>query len=153
MSRKYRHSGYMDTDQRDDRGGTERRKPPPRTKPLTPEDRAHLKGVRHATQREVNEVVRCPTCGANVQAVGAIIEETHCPQCSQALHCCRACRQFDSAARWECRAEIEERVADKMKLNACNLYSARLVLDATGKRVNAPSPNDPKSRFDNLFKR
>jgi len=152
MSRKYRHNGYMDSDRRDDRD-PERRKPPPRTKPLTPEDRAQLRGVRHATQREANEVVRCPTCGANVQAVGAIAQETHCPQCSQPLHCCRACRHFDSAARWECRADIKERVGDKLKLNTCDLYSARLVLDATGKRVNAPSPDDPKARFDSLFKR
>ena len=49
MSRKYRHQGYMDTDRRDDRNGGERRKPPPRTKPLTPEEKAQLRGVRHAT--------------------------------------------------------------------------------------------------------
>ena len=153
MSRKYQHQGYMNSDRRDDRDGGERRKPPPRTRPLTPEERAHRHGLRRATQREVNEVVRCPTCGCNVQAAGAIGMETNCPQCSQVLHCCRACRQFDSAARWECRAEITERVGDKLKLNSCSLFVPRLVLDATGKRVSAPDRNDPKSRFDSLFKR
>lgn len=151
MSRKYRQQGYMESDRRDDRGG-ERRKPPPRKKPLTPEERAQRHGTRRATQREVNEVVRCPTCGSNVQAVGAIIPETICPKCKQPLHCCRACRNFDSAARWECRADIKERIGDKLKLNQCELYVPRLVLDATGKRVNAPAPNDPKARFDSLFK-
>jgi hypothetical protein len=150
MSRKYRQQGYQDSDRRDDK--EPRKAPPPRKKPLTPEEKARVRGTRHATQREANEVVRCPTCGTNVQALGAIVPETNCPQCHKPLHCCRACRQFDSSARWECRAEITERIGDKLERNRCNHFSPRLVLDATGKRVKAPAPNDPKSRFDSLFK-
>lgn len=150
MSRKYRQRGYMDSD-REDRA---QRKPPPAKKgPLSPEDRARMRGLRHATQREANEVVRCPTCGSNVQTIGAIGPETRCPSCRSALHCCRACRNFDSAARWECRADIPARVPDKLAANTCELYVPRLVLDATGKRVTARASNDPKSRFEDLFKR
>jgi hypothetical protein len=136
-----------------DRDDRDRRKTPPPKKPLTPEERAQLRGLRHATQREANEVVRCPTCGTNVQAMGAIAPDTFCPRCNAALHCCRACRQFDSAARWECRAQITERIPDKLKANLCALYAPRLVLDATGKRAEARATNDPKARFENLFKR
>ncbi len=149
MTRKYRQRGYME-DYRDDR---QRRKPPPSKRPLTPEEKARLRGLRHATEREAHEVVRCPNCGTNVQAFGAITPETTCPKCGAALHCCRACLHFDSSARWECRAEIAEHVPDKLKANACPLYEPRLVLDATGKRLQAKTADDPRARFEQLFKR
>jgi hypothetical protein len=149
MTRKYRQRGYMES-QRDER---EHRKPPLRKKPLTPEEKAQLRGLRHATAREAREVVRCPKCGTNVQTLGAIGPETTCPQCNAALHCCRACLHFDSSARWECRGEISERIPDKLKANTCALYTPRLVLDATGKRVETRASNDPKARFESLFKR
>jgi len=147
MSMKYRQHGYRDSE-RDD----ERRRKEPANK-ITPEERAQQRALRHAVAREANEVVRCHNCGRNVQAFGAITPETMCPHCQAQLHCCRACTHFDTGARWECRAEIPERVPDKGKANRCALFEARLVLDATGKRVQAASSNDPKALFNNLFKR
>ena len=153
MSRKYRHSGYMDSDRDErDRDERSRKKPPPRSKPLTPEDKAQRRGVRHAMDRDAQEVVRCPTCGTNVRSQSQIEVETHCPKCRAALHCCRACQQFDSAVRWECRAAIEERVADKLAANHCGSFHPRRVLDATGKRMEVKSSNDPRSRFADLFR-
>jgi len=146
MSMKYRQRGYRDSE----RESEQRPKPPPQ---LTPEERAQQRALRHAVAREANEVVRCHNCGRSVQAFGAITAETACPNCAAPLHCCRACRQFDTSARWECRAPIAARVADKGRANDCALYEARLVLDATGKRTGTPSSNDPKSAFENLFKR
>ena len=152
MSRKYRQSGYMDSDRESRR---ERSKSPPKKrKPLTPEDRAQMRGTKRATDPNAREVVRCPTCGTNVQAFGVIGPGTNCPKCGKPLHCCRACRQFDPGARWECHAEITERVADKLAVNSCAMYEPRLVLDSTGKRVStARGGNDPKSRFEDLFRR
>jgi len=150
VARKYRQSGYMESG-RDDR--QRRRQAPAKKKPLTPEEKAQLRGLRHATAREAAEVVRCPQCGTNVQAVGVMTAETTCPQCNASLHCCRACTHFDSAVRWECRVEITEHIADKLKANPCPLYNPRLVLDSTGKRVKTQDSNDPRSLFDNLFKR
>jgi hypothetical protein len=151
MSRKYRQHGYQDSD-RDERRG--RSKPPPgKKKPLTPEEKAQLRGLRKATDRTAREVVRCPTCGTNVQAFGVIGADTRCPKCGKAIHCCRACMQFDPGARWECRAEITERVSDKLEVNSCEMYEPRLVLDATGKRAGTRSSGDPKSRFEDLFRR
>ncbi len=143
---KYRQRGYKDSERDDER----RPKPPPQ---LTPEEKAQQRALRHAISREAQEVVRCHNCGRSVQAFGAITPETSCPNCAAPLHCCRACRHFDTGARWECRAEIPERVPDKGKVNSCTLFEARLVLDATGKRFGTPSSNDPKSAFENLFKR
>ena len=149
MNRKYGHRGYMDSDG-DDR---ERSKPPPR-KSLTTEELIHRKGLRHAIDRDARAVLRCHSCGRNVQDIGAITTDTVCPNCAAPLRCCRACRHFDSAARWQCRAQITEQVGDKNKPNQCRQYEARMVLDATGRRTSsAAGSNDAKSEFENLFKR
>ena len=148
MDRKYGHKGYQDSS-REDR----ERKHAPVT-PLTPEERAQQRSLRHAVQREANEVLRCPKCGKNVAASGAIAPDTRCPHCAAPLHACRACQHFDSSARWECRATITDHVPDKSTANACTSFAARLVLDATGKRTGSSgSSNDPKSQFESLFKR
>ncbi len=151
MDRKYRQQGYQDGS-----GDDRDRRPPPPRRPLTPEEKAQLRSLRHATEREANEVLRCPDCGRNIQQFGAVTTESACPHCSAPLHTCRACRHFDSGARWECRAAIEERVSDKGKANACSLYEARIVLDATGKRQSSAGglrSNDPKAAFESLFKK
>jgi len=148
MSQKYRQRGYRESEHAD----RDRPKPPP-MKTLTPEERAQQRASRHAVSREAAEVLRCPNCGRNVQAIGAIAFESTCPHCNAALHSCRACLHFDSSARWECRQQIPERVPDKGKANKCALFEARLVLDATGKRSGTPPSNDPKSAFESLFKR
>ena len=150
MDRKYGHKGYQDSG-REDRDHDRKRAP---VTPLTPEERAQQRSLRHAVQRDANEVLRCPKCGKNVTASGAIAEDTKCPHCAAPLHACRACRDFDSSARWECRAPITVHVPDKGGANACASFAARLVLDATGKRTGTSgSSNDPKSQFENLFKR
>jgi hypothetical protein len=148
MAMKYRQRGYRDSE----RENRPSRKPPP-SKPPTPEERAQQRSLRHAIDRESNEVVRCPDCGRNIPAFGAITRESACPYCNAALRCCRACRHFDTSTRWECRAPIPARVAEKGKANDCALFEARLVLDATGRRTGTPSSNDPKSAFENLFKK
>lgn len=147
MSQKYRQRGYRESEREEER----RPKPAPQ---LTPEERAQQRALRHAVSREANEVVRCHNCGRGVHGFGTITPETACPNCSAPLHCCRSCRHFDTSARWECRAEIPERIGDKNRANSCAAYEARLVLDATGKRTSAPAASgDPKSAFENLFKR
>ena len=151
MDRKYGHKGYQETP-RDDRNRDRKHGPP--TSPLTPEEKAQQRSLRHAVQREANEVMRCPNCGRNVSASGAVSFEARCPHCGSSLHACRACMHFDTSARWECRAPITAPVAEKSKANTCPSFSARLVLDTTGKRSGTSgASNDPKSQFDNLFKR
>jgi len=154
MSRKYRQQGYMESDRGDDRNG--RREPPSQgpNQGLTREERIQRRSLRHAIDREANEVIRCHVCGRSVQSFDAIRTDTGCPYCQAPLHCCRTCRNFDSAARRQCRAEITEAVTDKSKANACALYAPRLVLDSTGRRSNAPGgTGGPREQFENLFKR
>lgn len=148
MSRKYRHRGYRDSE-REDRG---RPKGQPR-KDLTSEERIQRRSLRHAIDREAREVVRCHNCGRSVESSGAITADTGCPHCNAPLHCCRTCRNFDTAARHQCTVEISEPVGDKNKANGCPEYRPRLVLDSTGRRSGSGKSGDPRSQFDNLFKR
>lgn len=148
MSPKYRHRGYRDSESKDER---EHKRPP--KKNLTTEEKIQRRSMRHAIDREAHEVVRCHVCGRGAQDFDTIGFTTSCPSCDAPLHCCRTCRNFDTAARWECRAEINEAVGDKNKANQCALYAPRLVLDATGRRSKASKSNDPKSQFESLFKR
>jgi len=161
MSRKYRQPGYQDSDREEP--ATERR-PAPAPQELTREERIQRRSLRHATAREANEVIRCHRCGRNIQSSGAIVKDTTCPHCAAQLHCCRTCRNFDSSARWQCRAAITQPVPDKSAANDCALYAPRVVLDTTGRRSSggpspgpgpssAPAGNSAKEQFDSLFKR
>jgi len=151
LSRKYRLQGYQDSDRNDDRRGER----PPRQE-LTREERIQKKSLRHAIDREANEVVRCHNCGRNGDGVAAVGLDTRCNHCAAPLHCCRTCRQFDTGARFQCRAPIEKALGDKNKANHCGQYSPRLVLDVTGRRSPKGTNgggNDPRSQFESLFKR
>lgn len=149
MSQKYRHHGYQDSEHEQQR---DRPKAPP-SQNLTPEERIQRRSLRRATTREANEVVRCHNCGKNVQSIGAILADSTCPHCNIPLHCCRTCTHFDTAARWQCRAEINEQVQAKSAKNQCAQYQPRLVLDSTGRRSNTPQGQDPRAQFESLFKR
>lgn len=158
MDRKYRQQGYQDSNRDDDRARSDR--PAPRRE-MSPEERIQKKSLRHAIDREANEVVRCHNCGRNRDNAGAIAFDTRCNHCAAALHCCRTCRNFDSGARFQCRVPIEAAVGDKNRANSCDKYAARLVLDVTGRRSSGGSNGgtrggaggDPRSQFENLFKR
>ena len=147
MTRKYRHRGYQDSGERDQ---PERDRPP--RQELTMEERIQRRSMRKATDRNANEVVRCHACGRNVPDDQPIGSRSMCPSCLAPLHCCRACSHFDSSARWQCRAQIAAPVSDKGKANDCTSFSARLVLDVTGRR-STPKSNDPRSQFEDLFRR
>jgi predicted RNA-binding Zn-ribbon protein involved in translation (DUF1610 family) len=159
MSRKYRQPGYQDSAREEP---APERRPPPALQELTREERIQRRSLRHATAREANEVLRCHQCGRNIQSSG-IVQDTVCPHCAAHLHCCRTCRNFDSSARWQCRAAITQPVADKSAGNDCALHAPRVVLDTTGRRSSPTSLTPPgpaptagssaKEQFDSLFKR
>ena len=150
MSRKYRHQGYMDSERKNRESGPDQ----PSSRDLTTEERIQRRSMRHAIDREAREVIRCHVCGRGTQGFDIIAPDTACPSCRAPLHCCRTCRQFDSAARRQCRAEITEAVGDKSKANGCAQYAALLVLDSTGRRSNTPNGSGgPREQFENLFKR
>ncbi len=159
MSRKYRHRGYQDSGDDRDRDRDRDRGPAARPRDdLSFEEKIQRKSMRHAIDRETREVLRCHACGTVVDDFGAIGFDSACAKCGEALHCCRNCAHFNTSARWQCSADIPEPIGDKLRANRCGEYSARLVLDHTGRRGRAAGPggggssNDPREAFNNLFK-
>lgn len=149
---KYKQKGYRESEQRDrDR---DRRDPP---KPRTPEERQ----LRHMMERSARVILRCHQCSADAGPVDSLASDAVCNACAAALHCCRNCANFDTGARWECREAIPEAVLDKTAANACALFKANTVLDATGRRSagtsgsggGAVSSSDARAAFDSLFKK
>lgn len=146
---KYKQKGYRESEQRDrDR---QRREPP---KPRTPEERQ----LRHMMERSAQVILRCHQCSANAGPVDDLATDAACSACGAPLHCCRNCGNFDTGARWECREAITAPVLDKTAANACELFKANTVLDATGRRAatgggGTVSSTDARAAFDSLFKK
>ena len=150
---KYKQKGYRDSEQRDrDR---DRRDPP---KPRTPEERQ----LRHMMERSARVILRCHQCSTDAGPVDSLAPDAVCASCAAALHCCRNCANFDTGARWECREAILAAVVDKTAANACDLFKANTVLDATGRRAGSGSSSagggtvsssDARAAFDSLFKK
>jgi hypothetical protein len=104
-------------------------------------------------ERSANLVLRCHQCSAVAGTGEGLATGATCGGCGAALHCCRNCASFDTGARWECRAPIAEPVMNKTAANACALFKANTVLDATGRRSGGAAPSDARAAFDNLFKK
>ncbi len=141
---KYRQRGYRESEKSSDK---ERRTP---SEPRPPQDRS----LRHMMERSATLIVRCHQCSADAGPIETLTPQSTCGQCGAALHCCRNCAHFDTGARWECRAPIEQPVLDKTAANECALFKPNTVLDATGRRAGGPSSGgDARAAFDALFKK
>src|SRR5215469_4263950 len=117
VDRKYSHRGYREAEK------NEKREKPYDRKPQQNGPRADQFGPR--TPRMVGTVTRarCSNCGA-VLAPG-FDAAGDCPKCGFALHCCKQCRFFDSAAQFECTQPIPERITPKDTKNQCTFYEFR----------------------------
>ena len=149
MSRKYRQSGYMDSN-RDDQ---------PKPAAARPEKSEFKVSGRVETKFQL--VTRCNNCAAEIQVAGQIQAIDRCRSCGNDLHSCRNCLNFDPAARNECMKPVEARVASKNKNNFCTFFEARVLIEkqGSGGAVSAPSaapgrpPCDPhRQAFLDLFK-
>ena len=139
---KYRQPGYRDSDHEEQRQ---------RDRRDDSEERTEARKVRRGMERTASVVLRCADCGHQTGGEIVVEHDTTCEKCGSALHNCRNCRYFDSQARFECRKPVPEQIPSKVYGNQCDLYEARAVLDATGKR--AKSATNPRNAFDDLFKK
>ena len=143
---KYRQRGY-----RNDEYDQERREKRESERPPDLGNREQTRSLRHAIDREVIIVTRCGKCGHQVPASQLEVDHaTTCASCQTPLHSCRHCKRFDPDARFQCREQIEARIADKWAANQCALFKPVQALDATGRRAN--TAEDARSAFDDLFK-
>ena len=155
MDRKYRQHGYMDSD-----------KPKKQEKRPPHEGRPRQEQFGPRTPRMVGSVsrVRCSNCGAVLPTSTDVKAGAKCPHCGQDLHCCKQCRYFDSAARFECMQPVPEPIPRKDAHNDCTFYEIRTTIEkdtapaAAQPSPGAPSaspahPNDARRAFDDLFKK
>jgi hypothetical protein len=157
MERKYGSRGYMDNQ----RSGGESEREKPREKPKGgPRGSKAREAPRAMKMPGFQEVLRCSLCGTIVPPPVEINFESKCPKCKADLRCCKNCRHFDTAARFECTQEIAERITKKDLRNRCEFFMARASIeretrDSGGASSSAPSvkPSDARSAFDNLFKK
>jgi hypothetical protein len=119
MVRKYRQSGYMDSD-RDNKPGSYPR-------PEKSEFR-----VSGRVETKFNLVTRCNNCAAEIQVTGQIQSTDRCRVCGDDLHSCRNCLNFDPSARSECVKPIQARVSTKNKNNLCTFFEARVLIEKQG---------------------
>jgi predicted RNA-binding Zn-ribbon protein involved in translation (DUF1610 family) len=146
---KYKQRGYQDTD-----GPKERRQESDSDRDARKEAWEAAHKVRHAMSRDASVVLRCADCGYQTPEQVVIESDTECPKCGSAWHNCRNCKHFDTAARFGCRQTLEKAVPSKTMANLCDLFAARVVLDATGKRAKVENKSsDPRKAFDDLFKK
>ncbi|MFQ5876362.1 MAG: hypothetical protein ACE5JH_01530 [Acidobacteriota bacterium] len=147
---KYRQPGYRDGEYREER----ERERQERRGPRGP------RGPRGAP-REATLVRRCFQCGHQEPASLGVERGTLCPTCSAPAHCCRNCVHFDPGARFECRESIPARIPSKTGANDCAFFRPETVLDATGRRIVTPGPDearggkisDARAAFDALFRK
>lgn len=149
--RRYKQRGYQESDQRSSR---------PSAGGMTPE------GRRVPVITAYKEAVRCAECGQDLSTAFEIAMDSVCPKCGTDLHTCRNCRNFDTAARFECTQSLKERVGKKSAANRCVLFVKRtIVVKELGQAAAAPNalsqpraatsrPNDEaRAALEALFKK
>ena len=140
--RKYRQSGYQDSD-RGDRGA--RRSPSPEG----PRDRDAGPPRGRGLGKPTATVFRCAVCGRQA-TVADLTPESTCGHCDAAFHTCTHCAHFDTSAPGECRQPEAEYVSSKAKRNDCGFYTPRLTQEQ-GRPDGGERPSDAKAAFDALF--
>jgi hypothetical protein len=140
MSRKYRQSGYQDSDRDRER----KPKPPPRPK-----------GPGGRVETKFHLITRCNNCASEFQVEGDSLRVTDkCKKCGTDLHTCRNCINFDPAARNECTKAVEIRVANKSVNNVCPLFEAKVLIEKQGSGAPPPKVVDShRQAFLDLFKK
>ena len=137
--RKYRQSGYQDSDRP--------QRTPQVKKPVEPHDPRIPRDPHTPNMMGFREIFRCARCG-NIEnaAIGSL---SKCGKCGVDLHACVHCVSFDPAAHFQCQQTITARISPKDTTNDCSLFAPRLRVE---KETSTAKPADARSAFDDLFK-
>lgn len=160
--RKYRQHGYQDDD-RDRRprdGNGENRRPEREPGAPAGTRRMSSEGAKNPRMMGYRSIAKCARCGAPVE--GEILTLSKCEKCSQSLHACIQCVNFDPSARFECSERLPARISPKDAPNECSLFTARASWERATTSTPAPavatasgmpeSVIDAKKAFEDLFK-
>jgi hypothetical protein len=170
--RKYKQSGYQDSE----RGSGSFRSDRPR--PQGPKPPLDMTGPK--LPRLVQNVVasRCFSCAVTLSS--DVDFKGKCPKCGASLHCCKQCVHFDSSTRFQCTKPIPVRIAVKDGANECTLFAPIITVardgvqqtsggygygngggnghSASGRVIDASAQaprnaSDARAAFDSLFKK
>lgn len=92
----------------------------------------------------------CHACKNEIKIEGLISRTDECGNCGADIHACLNCENYDPSAHNKCREPQAEWVSDREKANFCDLFIPNKRA-ASGHRTSAP--DDPRSAFDNLFRK
>lgn len=159
--RKYRQSGYQDSNR--DRQQSNGRDDRPR--PQGPKPSIDITGPRLPRMVQATAASRCFSCATPLQV--GIDFKGNCPKCGADLHSCKQCTHFESSTRFQCLKPIPERIAVKDKANECTMFSPRVTVARDSTPPPAPSQSSSsmggssqpqnsssaKAMFDQLFKK
>src|SRR5947207_1173465 len=156
--RKYRQSGYMDSN-REPRGRSE-----DRSRPSGPRPPIDITGPRLPRLVQAVTASRCYSCSTTLP--GGIDFGGTCPKCNAELHCCKQCSHFEPSMRFQCLKPIPVRIPVKDKANDCTLFSPRVTVARDAPPGMQPTfrekpiqpldtprnQRDARNAFDRLFK-
>jgi predicted RNA-binding Zn-ribbon protein involved in translation (DUF1610 family) len=145
--RKYKQRGYQNEERREEQRPSEER---PRERPEGPRGRGL--GAPTAT------VFRCRMCGTRQQLAGPLAFDAICSSCGNDLHTCSNCVHFDTSKPNECRKPVLQRITNKTRRNACELFTPNTVQEFASDRpatntANGTVVSSPRAAFDALFKK
>ncbi len=138
--RKYRQRGYQDSDR------------PERDKKARP-PKPEIFGPRTPKLPGSHSVSRCGGCGTVLAP--DVDPQGKCPRCGFELHSCKQCAYFDASARFECTQPVLVRIPRKDAKNECRYFAMRVTIEKQTKLPQGEStrPDDPRTAFENLFKK
>ena len=92
----------------------------------------------------------CHACKNEIKIEGHISRTDECANCGADIHACLNCENYDPSAHNRCREPQAEWVSDREKANFCDLFIPN---KRAASGHNAPSADNVRSAFDNLFRK
>lgn len=151
--RKYKQSGYMDSDRYENRT-------PDKSRSNGPRPPIDITGPRLPRLVQTVTASRCYNCGITLPSGTDF--RGNCPKCASALHCCKQCAHFEPSTRFQCRKPVPVRIVVKDQVNECELFTPRVTVArdvaAPSQIIAAPvatprTASDARAAFDQLFKK
>ncbi len=95
-----------------------------------------------------DEVI-CWNCGADLAGIPRpISRHEQCPDCFEALHCCRLCRHFRTGATGSCAEERADPPVIKENANFCDWFQPTAAAFSGDRTIRSDAA---KGRLDELF--
>jgi hypothetical protein len=97
----------------------------------------------------MTDTLSCWNCGAELrQVLLPVSRHEYCPDCAEAVHCCRQCIHYSLGAVEQCREDRAEPPTLKESANFCDFFSPRFT---TAAGPSQSSKDLARARLDALF--